>query len=189
MKTTIRFLAVWLGAWAMPSVWAASVSVVNPATVTPGNPFQASVWANQVTDLYAYQFDLTFDPSILQLVDIQEGPFLASGGATVFLPGLIDNTLGTATFTIGSLVGPIAGVSGTGDLADLFFTSAGTGTSPLDLSNVEALDSSLSDIPVSQRDGSVDVETAVTPEPGIPWWMVASFGALCAIALRRRARA
>jgi general secretion pathway protein D len=180
------FPAVLIAASLTPALQGSSISVVSPAQANVNNQFQVNVFANQVVDLYAWQFDLTFDPSILQLASIQEGSFLASGGSTVFIPGTIDNVLGTATFTIDSLVGPISGVSGTGDLADFLFTPTNTGTSALDLSNVSLLDSNFNDIPVTQLDSSVDVETAVTPEPALPLWMVTSFALLGIVAYRRK---
>ncbi len=70
-----------------------------------------------VSDLYAFQFDLAFDPTILELQSISEGTFLPGAGSTNFFPGTIDNTGGTATATADSLVGAIPGASGSGTLA------------------------------------------------------------------------
>src|SRR5437868_2988547 len=91
------------------------------ASVLEGQTFDLPVQVSPVSDLYSFQFDLSFDPTIVELESISEGTFLPSGGATFFLPGTIDNTAGTATFTADSLVGAIPGVSGDGELALLSF--------------------------------------------------------------------
>ncbi len=85
-------------------LWAASVTAlaspvfsVQPlsAPVLQGASFYLDVNVADVTDLYAFQFDLGFDPTILSAVAVAEGPFLSSGGSTFFLPGIIDNAAGT----------------------------------------------------------------------------------------------
>jgi hypothetical protein len=41
-----------------------------------------------VTDLYDFQFDLSFNPAVIQATSVLEGKFLLSGGGTTFfLPG------------------------------------------------------------------------------------------------------
>jgi hypothetical protein len=73
--------------------------LVGSANVSTGAAFGLAVAASGSSDLYAFQFDLSFNPSILQLTSIIEGAFLPSVGSTAFLAGAIDNTLGTATST------------------------------------------------------------------------------------------
>jgi general secretion pathway protein D len=145
----------------------AVVSAVSP-TVGTGVSFDIPVSVSQVSDLYAYEFDLSFDPAILELLSISEGPFLPGAGATFFLPGTIDNTAGTATFTADSLVGPVSGASvanGNGELAVFTFESLSEGTSALKLSNVTLLDSGLNDIAFGTTDGQAIVSGEGVPEP------------------------
>ena len=134
------------------------------ASVSAGQTFDVPVSVSQVSDLFAFQFDLSFDPTILELQSISEGSFVPSAGATFFLPGTIDNTAGTATFTADSLVGAVPGASGNGELAAFSFKALAAGTSALTLSNVALLDSALNDIRSSTNDGQVLV-SAVVPEP------------------------
>jgi len=121
-----------------------------------------------IVDLYAFQFDVAFNPAVLSAIGLWEGPLLATGGSTFFIPGAIDNTLGTISFTANTLVGATSGSSGSGGLATIYFTALGPGTSPVDLSNIVLLDSGLNDIVASSQNGTVDVlpdAPASVPEP------------------------
>jgi hypothetical protein len=142
----------------------AATILIEPAssTTSMGGAVNVAVGVTDVTDLYAYQFDLSFDPTVLSTTGASEGGFLPSGGSTIFLPGTIDNALGTVTLTAGALEGPLSGVSGSGTLATVLFTGVGFGTSPVTLSNVVLLNSVGGDIaPATIQNGSV----AVVPEP------------------------
>lgn len=101
-----------------------------------GNTLTVHVNIANATDLGAYQFNLAYDPAILQLTNATNGSFLGSSGRSVSQLGpIIDNSLGTLTlgaFSFGDPVGP----NGTGPLADLTFTMVGTGSSDLVLSNL-----------------------------------------------------
>jgi general secretion pathway protein D len=171
------------------SLFADPVPVVSAgsAAATFGTPFSVPVSISGVSDLYAFQFDIAFDPGILQLVSITEGAFLPGAGTTFFGPGTIDNTAGTAIFTFDTLVGPISGASGSGDMASLTFQYIHLGTSPLTLSNVVLEDSSLNDIPFSISNGAV----TLMPEPSAPFWAVATLALLPMFAkkIRRSAKA
>ena len=69
---------------------------INPAssTVSAGNNVTLDVNISNITDLYAFQFDLSFDPGTVSAASIAEGAFLAGGGTTAFIPGTIDNVGG-----------------------------------------------------------------------------------------------
>ncbi len=148
-----------------PSVSAAMVST-GSASASAGEMFVRPVSVTGVADLYAFQFDLSFDPAILHLQSITEGPFLAAAGTTAFIPGTIDNSAGTATFTADTLLGAIPGNSGSGELAEFHFRALSAGISPLTLTNVILLDSGLSDIAHGVENGEVVISAAAVPEPG-----------------------
>jgi len=67
---------------------AQAVLSVDPTTQTTstGNIVTVDVNISNVSDLYGYQFDLAFNPSVLQAISSSEGPFLATGGSTFFIP-------------------------------------------------------------------------------------------------------
>ena len=122
---------------------------LTPETVmtSVGQTVSLNVTVSDIADLFAFQFDVLFDPSVLSAIAVAEGPFLASGGFTFFDPGIIDNTFGSVSFVFNTLLGRAPGVSGRGILATLSFRAIGLGVSPVDLSNVLLLDSTLADIP------------------------------------------
>jgi general secretion pathway protein D len=161
-------------------------AVISPGSivdVSVDQVFTLPVDIAGVSDLYAFQFDLAFDPTILQLLSVSEGSFLPSAGSTIFIPGAIDNMGGTATATADTLVGDIPGASGDGDLVDFTFLAINVGASSVSLSNEFLLDSNFNFIPFTTVDGSV---TVFTPEPpGLSW---IGFFAVAGMLLARRWR-
>jgi len=134
------------------------LSVVGPATVSPGDTFVVDVNVTGTADLYAFQLDLAFDPTVLEATGVSEGAFLPGGGTTFFLPGSIDNTGGTVSFNSDTLLSAISGVSGDGTLLVFDFTALGSGTSPLTIENEILLDSGLNFISDTTEGGSVTVQ-------------------------------
>ena len=103
------------------------------------------------------------DPATGTVADVRHPQHGACvSGRVLFVPGTIDNVLGSVTFTSGTLLGPGPGVSGAGTLATIKLQGVATGKTPLVLSNVILLDSQLSDITATTADGSA----SVVPEPG-----------------------
>jgi hypothetical protein len=148
---------------------AATINIVGPLTnPNIGDSFNIDVDVADITDLYAFQFDLTFDPALLSAVSVTEGAFLPGGGPTFLIPGAIDNIGGNVTATADSLIGSIPGVTGSGTLAVFQFTALAPGTSPLSFANEILLDSSLNDITADTtfQNGSVTINGASSvPEP------------------------
>ena len=141
--------------------------VTAPANATLGSTFAVDVFATDLADLYAFQFDLLFDPALLQFLGATEGAFLASGGETTFFDGGINNGLGAIEFVFDTIIGPGPGVSGSGALAHFNFLAIGSGTSLLSLANVLALDTQFNLIDVGLEGGQVQVAASSTvPEPG-----------------------
>jgi len=142
---------------------------IGPAssTVSIGSNVTIDVNISNVTDLYGFQFDLSFAPGTLSAISVTEGTFLSLGGPTFFLDGSIDNTTGIISFAADSLLGPGPGVNGNGTLAILTLTGLTEGLSSIELSNVILLDSNLNPIEASLLNGSVTVApgTVATPEP------------------------
>lgn len=161
---TLKFAAMFL-AGCVSSF--ASVISVSPSmnTVDQGVMFSLDIVIINATDLYSYQFDLGFDPSVLSSVDVLEGGFLLSGGPTFFIPGVIDNVAGTISFTANVLLGAVPGVTGDGSLATVQFLALAPGISPVTLSSVILQDSNLVDITATVVDGSVEVTANGVPEP------------------------
>lgn len=147
--------------------------------VNVGDSFSVDVYIENVSDLFAYQFDITFDSSIIEAQNITEGAFLSNVGSTFFLPGSIDNVGGTVNFNANTLIGFIPGVSGDGLLAHLDFLAIGAGNGSISLSNVVLLDSGLLDISFSSESSvSFVLVTSPVPEPSMLWLLAAGLGFL-----------
>lgn len=164
-RSVLQVLA--LGSFLIAPVLNADVMSVGSATESLASNFDIPVTISGATDLYAFQFDLSFDPEILQLQSVTEGPFLPSGGSTFFVPGTIDNVAGTATFNADTLIGSIPGVVGDGTITFLNFTAVGNGTSALNLANVILLDSNLNELSFTTTSGQVMV--GQVPEANSVW--------------------
>ena len=136
----------------------------SPVEVSVGSSFNVNVAVDSVADLFAFQFDVIFDPTLVQALDVTEGTFLGAGGVTLFIPGSIDNIGGSISFVADSLIGPVSGVSGSGVLASLSFQALTQGTSPLVLSSPILLDSQSFMIEAGTGNGVVNI--AAVPEPG-----------------------
>jgi general secretion pathway protein D len=141
-------------------------------TVAPGEAFSLGIFISGASDVYAYQFDLGFDPAVLSALDINEDSFLSSAGTTLFLPGVIDNVFGTITFTGDTLTGPIPGASGAGTLAVVDFKAGAAGASSVNLLSVQLLDSSLGSINSTLQSGSVAITVSSVPEPATFWLLL-----------------
>jgi hypothetical protein len=108
----------------------------------PGATFTLEATVDYVEKLWAYQVTLGepivrelipgWDPSILHLIAIENGPFLGSwGGSVVFVPGEIDNTYGVLELTVGYLDPKMRFPTGGGTLMILTFEVVGYGCTPI----------------------------------------------------------
>jgi general secretion pathway protein D len=144
-------------------ILADTIVSIQPPVLTPdvGSFFDILINIASVNDLYAFQFDVSFNSAVIAAISVTEGAFLQTGGATFFIPGFIDNISGLISFTANSLVGEIPGVNGSGALVDLKFQALAAGLSSLDLSNLVFLDANFGEIAVNSLNGKV----SVVPEP------------------------
>lgn len=141
---------------ATPPLSAAIVSVPGITMVGPDESVSVPVSVEQVSDLYAFQFDLSFSGGSLMLIRASIGSFFSTD--SLFYYG----GAGASGITVaGTLTGPGPGYSGAGQLAVLDISARSQGTSQLVLSNVVLLNSQFEDIPVTTRTG----EVVATPEP------------------------
>jgi hypothetical protein len=169
MKKHLLYLLLFLVGLSFAAVRtsADTLSIAPVGPVAQGSTFTVDVNVDIAasTDLYAFQFDLAFNPSILRSTGvITEAPFFNSGGGLT--PGTVDNTAGTIAGNADVIVGPGPGVTGSGTLLEFQFLALASGASFLDLSNALFYDSNLDEKTVDLSNGSVDVtSTVATPEP------------------------
>ena len=103
---------------------------ISDPTLVPCENFDVNITIANATDVYSFQFKLSFDPSILHAVDAVLGDFFPP---TVTPLKEINNTAGYLKFSA-SLSPPELPRSGNGTLANVTFHVEGLGASALTLS-------------------------------------------------------
>lgn len=137
-----------------------TVNVDAPATVAPGDDFITQVDISQVTNFDAGNFDVVFDPTVLDISSITNGNI---GGTTI--PVVVTNEISPGRVRVVLNVPLISGVSGLGHLCEVHFSAIGAeGTSSdIDLENGRLGDNTATAIPATWLGASVDV----TSGPGV----------------------
>ncbi len=109
---------------------------ITDPTLVPSNNFTVTVGIVNATDVGSFAFNLSFNPSIVEALALEEGSFLRNVDGTLSAVQ-INNTNGFV-FMFSSLFFPPAtsGASGDGDLATIDFHVLSTGSTSLTLSNV-----------------------------------------------------
>ena len=98
--------------------------------------FTLNIRAKDIYDMAAWQFDIAFDPAILEAINVTEGDFLKMGSTTLFQSGTIDNVNGKIT-GLSAIRLSTRGVSGTGTLLQVTFKAKSGGETRLALQNFE----------------------------------------------------
>lgn len=132
---------------------------LNPTSknVNTNGTFSVNVDIETNKEIYGYEFVLSFNPTILNVESVNEGTFLKKDGATTFPITMINNTLGEIVVAV-AMLGVDSGVSGSGTIVTVNFKGKNSGTTILDLKDVNLEDpnaSKISDVLVT--DGSVSV--------------------------------
>ena len=115
-----------------------SVGYTFPNTkIHAGDTFTLDIEVENVFDLAGWQFDIAFDPTVLEAIEVNEGDFLKEGGGTTFFQkGTIDNATGKITKLSSARLNE-DGVSGTGTLLSVTFTAKTGGETRLSLDNFQ----------------------------------------------------
>jgi hypothetical protein len=166
------------------SLQATTISIVpTDMTIQAGSTTQIDIFINDVTDLYAFGFDLVYNPTFLNALDVNEGGELPSAGATFFAPNTIDNIGGTVSGIGDTISGSGPGVNINGILVSVDVAGIAAGTSDLSMANVILLDSNFKNIAFTEDDSSIQVtqSATVTPEPGT--WILTGIALLFLLAL------
>ena len=75
-----------------------------PPLAAIGDTISFNLSITGATDLYAFQFSLMFDPTVVTLASLVEGAALGTAGTTFFVPGAFDNISGLLELTGDSLI-------------------------------------------------------------------------------------
>ena len=106
-------------------------------TLLAGDTFTLNLNAENITDLAGWQGDITFDPDVLEAIEVTEGDFLKSeAGNTFFQAGTIDNTAGRIMGLNAARIAD-SGVSGSGTLFSVKYMAKADGETHISLENYE----------------------------------------------------
>jgi general secretion pathway protein D len=131
-----------------------------------GEAFGVTVMVDDVTNLGAFQFQLTYDPGIVEFLDVKEGLFLGSSGRPVeCLPP--QESEGSVDFTCVTLGSAPEGPTGSGELATVTFRPVASGTSPLHFELLILADPPANRLPALAEDASITVQE--TQDGGFRW--------------------
>jgi len=144
---------------------------VSPAVVNSsvGEYFLIYINVSDVVDLYGWEFKLGWNSSLLEVVSVEEGDFLKSGGDTFFTEK-INNTAGYVYLAC-TLLGNVPGVSGNGGLAIIKFYVKAPGECLLDLYDTKLGDSLAQPILHTANDGYgyfAEASTGGRDQPPMP---------------------
>lgn len=179
------YTALLLGAASVQAAVAAPLLAMtyNPAPAVAGSTFHIAVEINGITDLYRYQFALSFDPSKLQATGPgMPGPFLGPG-PTFFDGGTVDNAAGSISVVRAGLIGDVPGANFSGSLAHFIFNVVAPGVTDVHFSNVLFVDSHANELAVEPHDLKL-LAVARVPEPGAHWLLAIGVAGLAV--MRRR---
>ena len=122
-----------------------------------GDIFTLNIRAENITDLAGWQFDITFDPSALEAINVTEGDFLKiDGGTTFFQSGSIDNASGKITGLSAARFS--GGVSGVGTLLQVRFKAKSAGETQLALRKFQFGSVTGDNIPAGPHEIRITVE-------------------------------
>ncbi len=139
-----------------PGADAIALSMTSSTAAT----FTLVLLAAEVTDLFGYGVDITFDPTIVMFDTATAGTFLDGEGITLTTQ-ISEGPSGT--LVIGqSRVGAVVGMSGSGTLLSLVFNSVATGTSAFTTSKAGAFDSAGATMMTQFFGGTVTVPTTAS---------------------------
>lgn len=135
------------------------LDIIAPRTVVANQTFDIDVVVRNVTDLYAYNFDLTYttNASPASTLGAVEGNFLQNGGNTYFLSGTPDvGAIRNVADTLTDLVPGVSTAPNTpGLLASFQFRATDTGPMTFSVDNITLSDSQLQ--PIAAQGGSATV--------------------------------
>jgi hypothetical protein len=127
-----------------------------------GSTAELHILVEDVTDLYGFEFEITFDPTVLEVVDadparegvqIRPGDFLSPDWE---LENTVDNEGGTIAYAL-SQRSPSEPVSGDGILTVITWRGKAVGTSPITLAHVLLAAPGGVEVPANAEDGRIVV--------------------------------
>jgi hypothetical protein len=116
--------------------------------VKTGQTFYFTVYVTDVVDLYAWQFDMTYNPTYLEFVRVVHGDHLRQDGSGYYFVRPISAT-GEVQLAAYTRLAQDVGVDGSGAIAHVFFKAkqaTGTGTTSASFNQTILVDRNALDI-------------------------------------------
>ncbi|MFH1962654.1 MAG: cohesin domain-containing protein [bacterium] len=155
--SSLDALGVSLPAIPMISISSAILKIEPSITDAPTNQnVTVSILIDTVVGLYGASFDIIFDPSLLQGVNITEGNFLNQDGLQTAFLRTIDNKNGKIIIGISRLE-KAGGINGSGVLCSITFKTKGYGSSSLQFDNICLKDALLDRISINPSKATVNI--------------------------------
>ena len=130
----------------------------SPTPIHTGDTFTLDIRAENIFDMAGWQFDIAFDPTALEAVEVSEGEFLKKdGGTTFFQSGSIDNASGKITGLSAARLST-QGVAGTGTLLQVSFKAKSAGETELALDKFQFGSTTGDNIPAGPHEIRINVE-------------------------------
>ena len=132
--------------------------VFSQTPIHTGDTFTLDIRAENVTDLAGWQFDIAFDPAVLEAINVSEGDFLKQNGASTFFQGgSIDNAVGKITGLNAARLST-QGANASGTLLQVRFKAKTAGETELALRNFEFAASTGDSIPAGPHEIHITIE-------------------------------
>lgn len=136
-----------------------NIDIINPEMVDMGDSFNVTVNISQVDDFDASNFDVSFNPNLINVTDVNSGK--------------IDNT--DVPLSTWALIEPghiriivnipgVSGATGEGHIAKIQFETISAGTSYINLSNGVISNTTAQEIIAEWNNSSVDIQVIEEPK-------------------------
>jgi general secretion pathway protein D len=131
----------------------------NPPTVSlkPGDRATVAVSISDVHDLFSIPLLIQYNPAVIQIEDIRDGGFLSGGNQEIAIVQRLDQEKGQAIVSA-TRQPNTSGVNGNGTLLGLIVRAVASGTSPIQILQVNARDSQQKQIPLTSREAIIQVQ-------------------------------
>lgn len=170
---TFILLGVLCAAAPVSAQGGARVGVFADLEIPLNTRVEVPVEVRDVSELYAIDLTIRFDPDVLQVEDANSNQAGVQPGLATFLDaGMtlfneVDNETGTVRFVM-SQINPSEGKSGSGNLLVLYFVGKQAGTSQVAVEHVEASDRYGVAITLSEVDAEIVVSASAPEVVGTP---------------------
>lgn len=123
--------------------------------VNVGETFTTTVNLNNVTNLAGYQFDISYKPTVLEVVSVEKGTFIStSAGDSFCMEPTLDKVNGLISKIVCARTAK-EGVNGSGILATIKFKAITTGESAIVIQNAKLSNSNAQVLQFTTSDGLV----------------------------------